>query len=57
MGKTNTNWSVVKIFEERSADINKKEYFRLKKYDVTVKEVAKVRYGTHCKYNINYHFV
>jgi len=57
MGKTNTNWSVVNIFEERAADIDKKEHFRLKKYDVTVKEIAKVRYGTHCKYNINYHFV
>lgn len=57
MGKTNTNWSVVKIFRERADCINKHEHFRLKKYDVTVKEIAKVRYGTHCKYNINYHFV
>ena len=57
MGKTNTNWSVANIFEERAADIDKKAHFRLKKYALTVKEIAKVGYGTHCKYNINYHFV
>ena len=54
MGKTNTNWSVVKVFKERAADIDKKEHFRLKKYDVTVKEIAKVRYGAHCKYHRNF---
>jgi len=57
MGKTNTNWKIVNEFNERAEKINCKEHFRLKKYDVTVKEVAKVRYGNHCKYNINYHFV
>jgi len=57
MGKTNTNWEVVNLFKERTEKIDCKEHFRLKKYDVTVKEVAKVRYGNHCKYNINYHFV
>jgi len=57
MGKTNTNWNVVKIFSERANKIDCKEHFKLKKYEVTMKEVAKVRYGTHCKYNINYHFV
>ena len=57
MGKTNTNWKVVNEFKERAEKIDCKEHFRLKKYDVTVKEVAKVRYGNHCKYNINFHFV
>lgn len=57
MGKTNTNWNVVELFKDRAEKINCQEQFRLKKYDVTVKEVAKVRFGNHCKYNINYHFV
>ena len=57
MGKTNTNWEAVNLFKDRTNKINCKEHFRLKKYEVTVKEIAKVRYGTHCKYNINYHFV
>jgi len=57
MGKTNTNWNIVKIFSERANKIDCKEHFRLKRYEVTLKEVAKVMYGTHCKYNINYHFV
>ena len=57
MGKTNTNWDVVKLFKDQADKIDCKEHFRLKKYDVTIKEVAKVRFGNHCKYNINYHFV
>ena len=57
MGQTNTNWYVVKEFGEQARQIDKKEHFRLKNYEVTIKEVAKVRYGNHCKYNINYHFV
>lgn len=57
MGKTNTNWQTVNLFKEQADKIDCKEHFRLKKYDVTVKEVAKVRFGNHCKYNINYHFV
>jgi putative transposase len=57
MGKTNTNWNAVNLFKDRAQKIDCKEHFRLKKYEVTVKEVAKVRYGTHCKYNINYHLV
>ena len=57
MGKTNTNWKAVQLFRDRAAKIDSKEHFRLKKYEVTVKEVAKVRFGAHCKYNINYHFV
>lgn len=57
MGKTNTNWKTVNLFKEQADKIDCKEHFRLKKYDVTVKEVAKVRFGNHCKYNINYHFV
>ena len=57
MGKTNTNWEAVSLFEDRAKKINSTEHFRLRKYEVTLKEVAKVRYGTHCKYNINYHFV
>ncbi|MEK7083089.1 MAG: IS200/IS605 family transposase, partial [Patescibacteria group bacterium] len=57
MGKTNTNWGVVKLFKDQADKIDCKEHFRLKKYDVTIKEVAKVRFGNHCKYNINYHFV
>jgi len=57
MGKTNTNWNIVQQFKDQAKKINNKEHFRLKKYDITIKEVAKVRYGNHCKYNINYHFV
>ncbi len=57
MGKTNTNWKSIKIFETSSANIDCTEHFRLKKYQLTIKEVAKVRFGTHCKYNINYHLV
>jgi putative transposase len=57
MGKTNTNWNAVHLFKGRTTKIDCKEHFRLKKYEVTMKEVAKVRYGIHCKYNINYHFV
>src|SRR3989338_10299858 len=57
MGKTNTYWEAINVFKERAEKINCKEHFRLKRYDITVKEVAKVRYGNHCKYNINYHFV
>lgn len=57
MGKTNTNWNVVNLFKDRASKVNLREHFRLKKYDVTIKEIAKVRYGNHCKYNINYHFV
>jgi putative transposase len=54
---TNTNWTAVNIFRDRASAINAKEHFSLARYDVTMKEVAKVRYGSHCKYNINYHFV
>tara|TARA_B100000315_G_C14428363_1_gene518955 strand:+ start:261 stop:941 length:681 start_codon:yes stop_codon:yes gene_type:complete len=57
MGKTNTNWNIVKRFKDAANKIDCKEHFKLKKYEVTMKEVAKVRYGSHCKYNINYHFV
>lgn len=57
MVTTNTNWKVVDMFRERANIVDNKEHFRLKKYDVTIKEIAKVRYGTHCKYNINYHLV
>ena len=57
MGKTNTNWNIVQQFKDQAKKINNKEHFRLKKYDVTIKEIAKVRYGNHCKYNVNYHFV
>lgn len=57
MGYTNTNWKAVNIFRDRASAINAKEHFTLARYDVTMKEVAKVRFGSHCKYNINYHFV
>ncbi len=57
MGRTNTNWEAVSIFEDRALKTNCKEHFKLKKYEVTMKEIAQVRYGTHCKYNVNYHFV
>jgi hypothetical protein len=57
MGKTNTNWNVVKKFADRAAKVNHTEHFRLKNYGVTMQEVAKVRFGTHCKYNVNYHLV
>lgn len=57
MGRTNTNWDMVNLFEDRAVRVDCKEHFRLKKYEVTLKEIAKVRYGSHCKYNVNYHFV
>ena len=57
LGKTNTNWDAVNIFKDSASNINCEEHFRLKKYEVTLKEIATVRYGTHCKYNVNYHFV
>jgi len=57
MGKTNTNWEAVQVFEVRTKGINNKEHFRLKNYEITLKDIAKVRYGSHCKYNVNYHFV
>ena len=57
MGKTNTNWKVVQLFKDRANRIDCKKHFRLRNYEVTMKEVAKVRYGNHYKYNINYHFV
>lgn len=57
MGKTNTNWDIVALFEKEAKMVNSKDHFRLKKYEVTLNEIAKVRYGNHCKYNINYHFV
>lgn len=57
MGRTNTNWQAVSIFEDRAKQVDCKEHFRLKKYEVTMKEIAQVRYGSHCKYNVNYHFV
>lgn len=53
MGKTNTNWKTVNIFKESAKAIKCREHFRLKKYEVTITKIAKVRYGTHCKYNIN----
>ena len=57
MGRTNTNWDMVSLFEDRIGRVDCKEHFRLKKYEVTIKEIAKVRFGSHCKYNVNYHFV
>lgn len=54
---TKTNWTVVNLFKDRAENIDCTAHFRLKNYNVTLKEVAKVRYGTHCKYNINYHMV
>jgi putative transposase len=57
MGRTNTNWDMVNLFEDRAHRVDCKEHFRLKKYEVTLKEIAKVRFGSHCKYNVNYHFV
>ena len=54
---TNTNWKTVNLFRDRASAINVKEHFRLKKYEVTMKEIGKVRFGSHCKYNVNYHFV
>ena len=57
MGKTDTNWKAVQTFKDRANKISCKEHFRLNRYNITIKEVAKVRYGNHCRYNINYHFV
>jgi hypothetical protein len=47
MGKTNTNWKAVNIFQDRVLETDCTEHFKLKKYEVTLKEIAKVRYGTH----------
>jgi len=57
MGKTNTNWEAASLFENMAAETDSKEHFRLKKYGVMIKEIAKVRFGNHCKYNVNYHLV
>jgi putative transposase len=57
MAKTNTNWETIDMFKDRTSYIDCREHFRLKKYDVTIKEIAKVRFGSHCKYNVNYHLV
>ena len=55
--KTNTIWHAVNIFRESATKIDCTSHFHLKTYNITMQEVAKVRYGTHCKYNINYHLV
>src|SRR3989304_3067989 len=57
MVETNTNWKTVDLFKNRTNNIDCREHFRLKKYEVTIKEIAKVRFGSHCKYNVNYHLV
>ena len=54
---TNTNWNVVNLFKDRAERIDSTQRFRLKTYNITMQEIAKVRYGTHCKYNTNYHLV
>lgn len=57
MGTTNTIWYTVEQFKEQAQSIDRREHFRLRNYDISLKEIAKVRKGNHCKYNINYHFV
>jgi putative transposase len=57
MGYTNTNWGTVRLFSDLARETNIREHFRLNRYEVTMKEIATVRYGSHCKYNLNYHFV
>jgi putative transposase len=57
MARTNTNWDVVKLFQEMSENIDYKKHFNPEEVGLTMKEVAKVRYTRSCKYNINYHFV
>ena len=54
MRKTNTNWSVVNQFNQKTDVIDCKEHFRLKKYGIIMTEIGKVHYTRTSKYNINY---
>lgn len=56
MSGTNTNWKIVKIFQERANKINCKEHFNAKEFDLTLTKIATIRKTKNCKYNINYHF-
>ena len=56
MARTNTNWEVVEIFRDRAEEINCKEHFNPKEFDLTMTKIATIRKTNNCKYNINYHF-
>ena len=53
--RTNTDWKVVNRLSINAQHINCKEHFRLA--EKAMIEIAQVRKGRHCKYNINYHLV
>lgn len=53
--RTNTNWCVVNELSRNAENIDCKEHFKLA--EKAMIEIAKVRKGRHCKYNINYHLV
>ena len=55
MARTKTNWKVVQLLQQNTANINCKEHFRLE--DNTKIEIARVRKTRHAVYNINYHQV
>jgi len=56
MARTNTNWKVVYLFEDRANKINCKEHFNPREFDLTIEKIQKIRKTRNCKYNINYHF-
>jgi len=56
MARTNTNWKVVYLFEDRADKINCKEHFNPREFDLTIEKIQKIRKTRNCKYNINYHF-
>jgi len=56
MARTNTNWSIVYLFEDRANKINCKEHFNPRELDLTIEKIAKIRKTKNCKYNLNYHF-
>ena len=56
MARTNTNWKVVYLFEDRADKINCREHFNPREFDLTIEKIAKIRKTRNCKYNLNYHF-
>lgn len=56
MSRTNTNWKVVYLFEDRANKIDCNKHFNPHQYDITIKKIAKIRKTSSCVYNLNYHY-
>ena len=41
MARTNTNWSIVYLFEDRANKINCKKHFNPRELDLTIEKIAK----------------